>query len=196
MINRRIMERSTQYFHALLPAINLVLVFCLLVLAGCRDSNQSNTSKPSSTKTIVAPLPTTRPTNTPTVNPDFSPFVGNWDGEARQLIFNPDGHAVYSGRVFEFCNQGAPPPCDSTNGNEINGGLNSNLLFTRIVNSTAYGMIVSGTADPAHGKLLKVGDPISITLGSNDTLTFSDGWLMCGQNTPTNSQVYQTCLGG
>jgi len=115
------------------------------------------------------------------------------------LIFQPDGHATYTGRVFRWCEfEGItnPSPCDTNNG-EIVGGLNEDLLFTRVVGSTVYGTIVSGTDDygpgftnggyDPHGQLLlKVGDQISLTLGPNDKLSVSDGWTLCGPQTPSD----------
>src|SRR5260370_6041662 len=122
---------------------------------------------------------------------EFHPFVGHWFGHARELIFYPDGHATYAGRVARWCDVDHVP-CDSA---KITGGIKENLQFTHVVGSAIYGTIVSGTDDygPAfdadgrynpQGKLLlKVGSSISLLLKANDKLVISDGWMLCRPQT-------------
>ncbi|HVB21136.1 MAG TPA: M23 family metallopeptidase [Ktedonobacteraceae bacterium] len=126
---------------------------------------------------------------TPTTS-TFRPFVGQWFGHARELIFQLDGHATYTGRVFRFCDTN-PPPCDDFNRNPV-GGLNEELLFTHVVGSTAYGTIISGTDDlvfAGETVHLKVGDPLSLTLQPEDKLSVSDTWVLCGPQTPPSDPM-------
>jgi len=122
----------------------------------------------------------------------FHPFIGRWFGHARELIFYPDGHTTYTGRVFRWCDVN-PAPCDAMEGD---GGLKEILQFSHGGNTVMYGTIVSGTDDygPAfdtdgrynpQGKLLlKVGSSISLVLKPEDKLAISDGWVLCGPQTP------------
>jgi hypothetical protein len=131
-----------------------------------------------STGVSATPTPTTIASATPTTLADaMQPFVGDWASEGVALVINADGTGSLRGRTYRWCTD-SPPPCDSDNNGDIVGGLDSNLLFTQVSGPTAYGTIVSGTDDPGQN-YIAVGGSISVTLGQNNTLSVSDGRIMC-----------------
>jgi hypothetical protein len=126
----------------------------------------------------AGPTSTSVPSPTPTIaKPDFTNFVGPWQGHGRALTFASDGSAYYTARAYQWCEPGVSLPCDSIQGNEIIDGINETMVFTRVNGSTAYGTITASTTGNA-------GQPVSLTLKPNDTLEFSDGLVMCGPQSP------------
>jgi hypothetical protein len=137
-------------------------------------------------KPAPAAAPTSTPISTPTPTvsqPNFTDFVGTWDGHGRRLSFASDGHAQFIGRAYQWCGPGVSPPCDSMQGNFIVGGINETMVFTRVNGSTAYGIVTSSTAN-------NLGQAVSLTLQPNDVIAvydgtkFANGSILCGPQSP------------
>jgi hypothetical protein len=113
--------------------------------------------------------------------PNFSPFVGSWGGHGRLLTFASNGHAQYTARTYQWCGQGVPLPCDSTQGNLIIDGINEQLEFTRTSGSTAYGTITFSTSGDT-------GQQVVLSLQPMDTIALYFGnrpySLLCGPQAP------------
>lgn len=154
---------------------------------------------PTQPTPVLVPTPTQPPTPTQAIK--FGPVVGSWIGPGRAMQINAKGLAGYDGRLYYWCTEYSSP-CDTINNGNIQGGLNVTFQISRIVGNTAYGTITSGTGDRnesknANGQVMPVGSPISVTyIPKDDTLQVSDGWLMCGPNTPHNDPAYISCVNG
>lgn len=114
-------------------------------------------------------------------SPDFSSFVGVWNGHGRSLNFASNGHAQYSARVYQWCGPGVSLPCDSIQDNIIVDGINEQMVFIRTSGSTAYGTIVYSTAGDT-------GQSVTLTVQQNDTVILSFNNtpynILCGPHAP------------
>ncbi len=119
---------------------------------------------------------------TPTSPPNFHMFVGTWTmtsgghGGGDVLIFPVDGKATIESRTYQWCDQGASPPCDSidAHGNIIDGNQD-HIVFSRIVGSTAYGVITSSTSHAT-------GHAVTVALQPDGSLLYTEAGNTGGEN--------------
>ncbi len=148
--------------HLTLP---ILLFSIMLISTGCNLAESKPLSGPTTQMSIDPPLP------------NFGPFVGTWYGHGRVLTFQADGQATYQARTYTWCAPGVTVPCDSIQGNTIHVGIVEQVLFSSVQDKTAYGHIMSSTRG-------NTGQPISVTLQANNTVTLSDGLPLCGPHAP------------
>jgi hypothetical protein len=85
----------------------------------------------------------------------LQPFVGDWVRHGFGLTINTDGKSRAEWREYRWCSDGAPPPCDRIENDQIIGGGAADLEFFRpglgqnfavgIVTRTTGGVLVRGT---------------------------------------------------
>jgi hypothetical protein len=165
------MKRSATSMFSTFYTI-LAVVF-LLFLAGCGGGAEGSPGGTVNAKGVdVTPIATSPP--------DFSAFVGTWASHATVLVFQKNGHAQFQARTYQWCTQ-VPPPCDSFQGNTIVPGINEEMIFSRVVDSTAYGSMTAST-------LGHVGNAVWIAREPNETVNFADNLgvirALCGPDAP------------
>jgi hypothetical protein len=116
----------------------------------------------------------------PSLQSQLKPFVGQWYAHWGALTVNPDGHAKLIARTYQWCGPDVSPPCDSLQGNTIVPGINEEMEFTSVAGSTAHGKIVSSTAK-------KTGQPVTLSINSNDTVELSGQGELCGPKSPSGT---------
>jgi hypothetical protein len=94
-------------------------------------------------------------------SPDLTNFAGEWDGHGFELNVGPDGQAVASWRVYQWCrNPTVTAACDSIINNVlIDGGL-AMLRITSVSGGTADALVISST----QSNTLTAGEHLEMTL--------------------------------
>jgi hypothetical protein len=109
----------------------------------------------------------------PPLQEQLKPFVGQWYAHWGVFAIKANGDAQLIARTYRWCGSGVAPPCDALQGNVIVPGINEQMQFTSVIDSTASGKIIASTQK-------NIGATITITLGGNDTLTLSHEGVLCG----------------
>jgi hypothetical protein len=116
----------------------------------------------------------------------FSKFAGKWSTHGGLLTVTQDGHVGLNQRTYVFCNDpGVKAPCDTLNGNQIQGGIVKKGVLTSINGNTATGTIIDSTTGDK-------GQLVSLVLSEDDTVKYeeqSGSRTYCGPDT-SNALYY------
>lgn len=129
------------------------LLLCALIFTGCQTDARAMSEKATPSTHASAGA-----------HPQFQSFVGTWYSHASALIIEANGHATYDARVYTWCEEGVPQPCDTINGNIIISGIHMQLVFTQVKGMSIYGTIIASSI--GH-----VGSSVSLTQAPNHTAT-------------------------
>ncbi len=115
----------------------------------------------------------------------FDKFVGTWTAHGAFLRISSDGGARFEERTYRWCGSGVAQPCDSITNNQITFGYHQQLALTGVNGTVAYGNIVASNDPPGQ-----VNAVVTLTLGENDTLIYTDPvsvTLLCGPAAPAGT---------
>lgn len=112
---------------------------------------------------------------------DFGRFVGTWVAHGSLLTFSTDGQATFLARTYNWCGPDVSSRCDSIDAQgHILAGDQEHMLFSRVIDSVAYGTITSSNFHPT-------GLAVTVALQSDDTLLYASNTeiaRLCGPTSP------------
>jgi hypothetical protein len=127
--------------------------------------------------------------------PDFHPFAQTWRRHGFGLAVDRNGYGSAVFRVYKWCSDDPRPPCDRLSGDEIVNGGHTDLVFSRVAGSTAFGAVIASNLSP----VLAVRD-VSLTLQPYDTAVLRQGsktLQLCGprfeQEAPASVRQTNPC---
>jgi hypothetical protein len=157
----------------------------LLLLGGCGGSTSTGAPPPAGPGASTGPAQGSgvpaQPPSPAAAAPDFSLFVGEWNGHGAGLTIRADGTFKIEMRTYHVCGQD-PPPCDDMSGQQIVDGIQASGKLDKVSGNVATGRILT-TTDPAGTPT----GPVTFTLDpSNDTISGA-GANFCGKSAPVDT---------
>jgi hypothetical protein len=113
----------------------------------------------------------------------FSALAGVWQGHDRDLTISARGLGISTFRVFNYCSDSQPPPCDTLAGNSIYPGGVTVFQLTSLHGNRAKGSIQDGSTSarsgPATVTFHPATDSITLAAGKQDVSN-----TYCGSHSP------------
>ena len=112
----------------------------------------------------------------------YARFMGGWFHHGGSLKIQANGHAMYSYRVYVFCNQQRTTACDKLANNTIYAGGFSVFALHHTVGNKANGVMNNSSFS------WQVGTPVTLVAKPNDTLVLYEAGtaptVLCGPKAP------------
>ncbi len=156
-------------------------------LAPAGITSVATKAAPSTTTTGITSVSTkAAPSTTTTVSSAalLGPFVGTWTNHGMSVSVNSSGSGTAGWRTYSWCSAGAPPPCDSMNGDVITNGGAATFTISA-VNPPGVAHAIATSNQPTTFPT----GPMDLSLATNDELLVSSPGTstitLCGPSAPS-----------